>query len=174
MEGAVALAESIFQTSVRLGIPEKFNGMESVLKNPIYATALGLVGFGFDQIKQGYTLENNKSFFDISQEFADTLKLGEEISLKDQEGITLAILIVEDINDSGSTLNWIKEDWESSCFPDQKDTWNVVWDKNVKFAVLLNNEASSFDGVDYQYESINKLEDPNIWIDFPWESWWLD
>lgn len=84
------------------------------------------------------------------------------------------ILIVEDINDSGSTLNWIKEDWESSCFPDQKDTWNVVWDKNVKFAVLLNNEASSFDGVDYQYESINKLEDPNIWIDFPWESWWLD
>ena len=64
MEGAVALAESIFQTSVRLGIPEKFNGMEAVLKNPIYATALGLVGFGFDQIKQGYTLENNKSFFD--------------------------------------------------------------------------------------------------------------
>ena len=64
MEGAVALAESIFQTSVRLGIPEKFNGMESVLKNPIFATALGLVGFGFDQIKQGYTLENNKSFFD--------------------------------------------------------------------------------------------------------------
>ena len=64
MEGAVALAESIFQTSVRLGIPEKFNGMESVLKNPIYATALGLIGFGFDQIKQGYTLENNKTFLD--------------------------------------------------------------------------------------------------------------
>ena len=64
MEGAVALAESIFQTSVRLGIPEKFNGMEPVLKNPIYATAIGLIGFGFDQIKQGYTLENNKSFFD--------------------------------------------------------------------------------------------------------------
>ena len=64
MEGAVALAESIFQTSVRLGIPEKFNGMESVLKNPIYATSLGLVGFGFDQINQGYTLENNKTLFD--------------------------------------------------------------------------------------------------------------
>ena len=64
MEGAVALAESIFQTSVRLGIPENFSGMESVLKNPIFATALGLVGFGFDQIKQGYTLESNKTFFD--------------------------------------------------------------------------------------------------------------
>ncbi|KRP11757.1 MAG: cell division protein FtsA, partial [SAR86 cluster bacterium BACL1 MAG-121105-bin34] len=64
IEGAVQLAESIFQTSVRLGIPEKFSGMESVLKNPIYATALGLVGFGFDQLEQSYTLENNKSFFD--------------------------------------------------------------------------------------------------------------
>jgi hypoxanthine phosphoribosyltransferase len=84
------------------------------------------------------------------------------------------ILIVEDINDSGATLEWLKKDWMSGCFPDEKATWDVVWDKNVKFAVLLNNEASSFDGVDYQYESINKLEDPNIWIDFPWESWWLD
>jgi cell division protein FtsA len=64
IEGAVPLAESIFQTSVRLGIPEKFSGMESVLKNPIYATALGLVSFGFDQLEQGYTLENNKSIFD--------------------------------------------------------------------------------------------------------------
>ena len=64
MEGVVPLAESIFQTSVRLGIPERFSGMESVLKNPIYATAVGLLGFGFDQIHQGYTLENNKSFFE--------------------------------------------------------------------------------------------------------------
>ena len=34
---------------------------------------------------------------DVSKEFADTLTLGEEISLKDQEGVTLAILVVEDI-----------------------------------------------------------------------------
>ena len=31
MEGVVELAESIFQTSVRLGIPSKFQGMESIL-----------------------------------------------------------------------------------------------------------------------------------------------
>ena len=30
------------------------------------------------------------------------------------------ILIVEDINDSGATLQWIKKDWESGCFPDEK------------------------------------------------------
>ena len=34
---------------------------------------------------------------DVSEEFAETLTLGEEISLKDQEGVNLAILVVEDI-----------------------------------------------------------------------------
>ena len=64
MEGVAELAESIFQTSVRIGVPENFKGMESVLKNPIYATSLGLVGYGFDQLKQGIALEQNRSLFD--------------------------------------------------------------------------------------------------------------
>lgn len=64
MEGVAELAESIFQTSVRIGVPENFKGMESVLKNPIYATSLGLLGYGFDQLKQGIALEQNKSLFD--------------------------------------------------------------------------------------------------------------
>ena len=64
MEGVVELAESIFQTSVRVGVPENFKGMESVLKNPIYATSLGLLGYGFDQLKQGIALEQNRSLFD--------------------------------------------------------------------------------------------------------------
>lgn len=64
MEGVVELAESIFQTSVRIGVPENFKGMESVLKNPIYATSLGLLGYGFDQLKQGIALEQNRSLFD--------------------------------------------------------------------------------------------------------------
>ena len=64
MEGVVELAESILQTSVRIGVPENFKGMESVLKNPIYATSLGLLGYGFDQLKQGIALEQNRSFFD--------------------------------------------------------------------------------------------------------------
>ena len=84
------------------------------------------------------------------------------------------ILIVEDINDSGATLNWIKQDWEAGCFPEEKATWNVVWNENVKFSVLVNNESSTFDGVNYQYDSISRIDDPDIWLDFPWESWWLD
>ena len=63
IEGAVELAESIFQTSVRLGAPENFTGMESILKNPIYATSLGLLGYGFDRLKQGYALEQNTTLF---------------------------------------------------------------------------------------------------------------
>jgi len=63
IEGAVELAESIFQTSVRLGNPENFTGMESILKNPIYATSLGLLGYGFDRLKQGYALEQNTTLF---------------------------------------------------------------------------------------------------------------
>ncbi len=64
MEGVAELAESIFQTSVRIGVPDNFQGMESLLKNPIYATSLCLLNYGFDQLQQGLALENNRGFFD--------------------------------------------------------------------------------------------------------------
>lgn len=80
------------------------------------------------------------------------------------------ILIVDDINDTGATLNWIREDWQSSCLPDH-DRWNNVFGNNVRFAVLINNEASDFKDIDYVGLNINKLEEP-IWCVFPWEEWW--
>ena len=80
------------------------------------------------------------------------------------------ILIVDDINDSGATIEWIKKDWQSSCLPDEK-TWETIWNKNVKFAVLVNNEASNFKDIDYTSMSINKAEEDS-WIEFPWENWW--
>jgi uncharacterized protein len=79
------------------------------------------------------------------------------------------ILIVDDINDTGATLEWIKEDWQSSCSPN-KERWDYVWGKSTRFAVLVDNEASSFE-VDYSAVSINKAEDPQ-WVTFPWENWW--
>ena len=39
----------------------------------------------------------SQSIWMFQKSLADTLELGEEISLKDQEGVNLAILIVEDI-----------------------------------------------------------------------------
>jgi uncharacterized protein len=81
------------------------------------------------------------------------------------------ILIVDDINDSGATINWIQQDWQSSCLPDDP-AWQEIWGQNVRFAVLINNEASaSCMTPSYVSEYINKQEEPS-WIVFPWEDWW--
>lgn len=80
------------------------------------------------------------------------------------------ILIVDDINDSGATLNWIRQDWQSSCLPNHS-AWSNIWNNNVRTAVLINNDASGFKDVDYTGLNINKLEEP-IWCVFPWEEWW--
>jgi len=81
------------------------------------------------------------------------------------------ILIVDDINDSGATLNWIKQDWQSSCFPNE-DHWNYVWGDNVRVATLVDNEASASKiNVSYSAIGLNKAEE-DCWIVFPWEDWW--
>lgn len=78
------------------------------------------------------------------------------------------ILIVDDINDTGATLNWIVKDWQSSCFPDD-DKWDLVWNNNVKFAMLIDNTASKFEyEIDYCGKEINKAE-KDVWIVYPWE-----
>ena len=76
------------------------------------------------------------------------------------------ILILDDINDTGATFNWIKQDWQSSCLPNE-ETWNTVWHKNVRFASIVDNQASAFD-VDYSVKEINKAEN-DVWVVFPWE-----
>jgi hypoxanthine phosphoribosyltransferase len=81
------------------------------------------------------------------------------------------ILIVDDINDTGATLNWIKQDWQSGCMPDDP-VWSEVWNNNVKFAVLVDNQSSEFKNIDYAGMKIDKSQDPR-WIVFPWEEWWI-
>ena len=82
------------------------------------------------------------------------------------------ILIVDDINDSGNTINWIINDWQSTCLPNE-DVWqNVVWGGTTRFAVLYDNLASDAKLTPtYVSQEINKAEDPS-WIVFPWEEWW--
>jgi hypoxanthine-guanine phosphoribosyltransferase len=87
------------------------------------------------------------------------------------EGRAKEILIVDDINDSGATINWIMEDWPSGCLPDDP-TWKEVWNNNVRFAVLVDNLASKCNTkMDYVGMEINKAEN-DVWVDFPWEDWW--
>jgi uncharacterized protein len=81
------------------------------------------------------------------------------------------ILIVDDINDSGATLNWIKEDWMSSCLPGHPD-WDNVWGNTVRVATLIDNESSASElNVSYTAVGLNKAEE-DVWIVFPWEAWW--
>ena len=81
------------------------------------------------------------------------------------------ILIVDDINDTGATLNWIRADWMSSCFA-TSPVWDDIWGNNVRVAVLVDNESSKSQiPVSYSAVDINKAEEDS-WIVFPWESWW--
>lgn len=77
------------------------------------------------------------------------------------------ILIVDDINDTGATIAWIKRSWEDSA---KFLNWEGVWGGNVRFAVLIDN-ASSKERVHYSGVSIDKAIDDS-WIVFPFEEWW--
>jgi hypoxanthine phosphoribosyltransferase len=79
------------------------------------------------------------------------------------------ILVVDDINDSGATLNWIKQDWQESSIP-AEPRWNDIWHNSVRFATIIDNAGSNAH-VDYCAEEIDKRED-DVWIVFPWEHWW--
>jgi len=94
----------------------------------------------------------------------------DEPSVDDLMNARKNILIIDDINDSGATLDWIKQDWRNSCLPGDPAWDNEIWGHNVKFAVLVNN-LSSTTSVDYAAMEINKAEQDE-WIEFPWENWW--
>ena len=64
------------------------------------------------------------------------------------------ILIIDDINDTGSTFNFIKKSFKNH-------------NKNLYYASLIENKTSSFK-VNFFGKIINKSIDPK-WIVFPWE-----
>lgn len=81
------------------------------------------------------------------------------------------ILVVDDINDQGTTLNWLMNDWQSSCLPFDA-RWNHVWNQNVRFAVVVDNLSSKCTvSMDYVGMEVNKAE-KDVWIEFPYEEWW--
>ena len=52
IEGLVELAEEVFHMPVRLGVPQYVTGLVDVVRNPIYATGVGLLLFGFNNREQ--------------------------------------------------------------------------------------------------------------------------
>jgi hypoxanthine phosphoribosyltransferase len=77
------------------------------------------------------------------------------------------ILIVDDINDTGRTLNWIKKDWEETTDTNMK-YWDKIWGESVRVAALVDNAGSEFDCVDYTAVEVDKRDNP-AWFVFPWE-----
>ena len=70
------------------------------------------------------------------------------------------MLLVDDINDTGATLNRISQEWG--------------FDRGLmtRVAVLYNNESSDATvEVDYAAVTINKANE-DVWIVFPFEDWW--
>jgi len=53
MEGAVELAEEIFHMPVRLATPQGISGLTEMVRNPIYATSVGLLQYGQKQVEAG-------------------------------------------------------------------------------------------------------------------------
>jgi len=47
MDGAIELAEEVFQMPVRRGYPKHVTGLTDVVRNPIHATGVGLLLFGY-------------------------------------------------------------------------------------------------------------------------------
>jgi hypoxanthine phosphoribosyltransferase len=79
------------------------------------------------------------------------------------------ILIVDDINDTGATFNWITKDWQAGCMPND-NKWQNVWNNNVRFATLTDNLASEFtEHCAYTCHEINKSEE-DVWLVYPWEN----
>lgn len=78
------------------------------------------------------------------------------------------ILIVDDINDSGETFEWIRNDWLSRSEYNSLMGYGKIWPSDlIKFAALLHNEPSK-STADCYAKLINKNVDPQ-WIVFPWE-----
>ena len=66
------------------------------------------------------------------------------------------ILVIDDINDTGDTFNYIENNFGKG-------------DGRIKFASLIHNKPSKAK-VDYIGYEIDKSKDP-AWIVFPWEEW---
>ena len=62
MQGMVELGEEIFHMPVRVGLPVYSGGLADVVRNPRYATAMGLLLEGASQLQQGQVMRQGGSF----------------------------------------------------------------------------------------------------------------
>ena len=73
------------------------------------------------------------------------------------------VLLVDDINDTGTTLQSI----ENIIYDDALESGN---DPDLKVATLLSKSQSESQNVDFYARELTPDNDP--WIVFPYEQWW--
>lgn len=82
-----------------------------------------------------------------------------EETLFDIEFPQKSILVIDDINDSGSTLTTVNQ-----------ELYQELELRDIRYATLINNESSAFT-VDFTGNNFNRFEQSD-WFVFPWEDWW--
>ncbi len=75
MDGVIDIAESIFNVPVRIGYPDKVGGLKDIVRNPGYATGVGLVIFGGrDKSNSARNNRSHGSGFNIFSRMSKWLK----------------------------------------------------------------------------------------------------
>ena len=75
------------------------------------------------------------------------------------------VLVVDDINDTGTTLIGINDVIESHAKIDMESAH-----QDVTYSTLFDKESSKFSNVEYTANRV--LPDEERWIVFPYEEWW--
>ena len=78
------------------------------------------------------------------------------------------VLVVDDINDTGTTLQGI--DRVITDYVDSTSNKMAYAHQDIRYATLFDKESSSFDKV--EFTANNVLPDQERWIVFPYEEWW--
>ena len=75
MEGVIELAEEIFHMPVSLGSPRGVSGLKDIVRNPVYATGVGLLQYGKQREeelpKRGSGLRPGGAFARLKKWFGD-------------------------------------------------------------------------------------------------------
>ena len=78
------------------------------------------------------------------------------------------ILLVDDINDSGSTLlgmDGVVKEWDKA-----ENSNNLLLHESLKYATLFDKESSNFSNVEFTANRVKPDEEK--WIVYPYEEWW--
>ena len=78
------------------------------------------------------------------------------------------ILLVDDINDTGKTLQGIDD--VITDYASTESNAMLNYHSDIKYATLFDKESSNFEKVDFTSNIV--LPDQERWIVFPYEEWW--